>query len=178
MGRTRLHAVLTALLTALLIVTTTAVASGPAQAVPGCSGWECNGNWPGEWGCRDDQVKVREIDMGSLDVNGRATIYRSRGCQAAWGEFVFQRDPSDFNYLILQLWSQPQYGGKGAIQRHGSGAHFTLVAGTTKTYRTVMASWDYSVKICYADLYPTPQDIDPDPESTGAGASGGCSNWH
>ncbi|WP_157743159.1 DUF2690 domain-containing protein [Micromonospora coriariae] len=172
--RLRLHAVFAALV--LMASAGTVVQATPAQAAVNCNGWKCDGRWPGEEGCRADQVAVKQVAMDHLG-GGQATIYRSRACGAAWADFDFTTAP-DYSWLFLHLWAQPAYGGKGRIIRNGSGQHNTLVAGTTKTYRTVLVSWDNSVKLCFGDGYQIPgNEYDPDPDTTGDGPSGACSTW-
>jgi hypothetical protein len=98
-------------------------------------------------------------------------IYRSRVCRATWAEFITAATPQ---FLGYQLWAQPQYGGLEYLLKNAQGASSTKVVGTN-TYRTVLGSWNYSVKACYS-VYSIP-GVDPDPESAGSGEIGACTPW-
>lgn len=153
------------------------VVSAPAYAdEPLCFvDQNCDTKWPGEQGCREDQVEMRSFDLSELG-GGRGWIYFSSTCHATWAEFILD-DPSCCTYLHLQLWMQPQYGGVERIPRNDEGLHFTKVEGTSSVYRTVLLSWDYSVKACFFDHYTNGEDIDIDPESTGDQNVGACTPW-
>jgi hypothetical protein len=147
----------------------------PALAAT-CRAGQCDGEWPGEQGCLADQQVVASFIMSPIDT-GPGTVYRSRTCHATWAEFDFDQDPSGIPFLVLQLWMQKPYGSLERILRRGDGAHFIKVTGTTDVYRTVMLSWDYSVKACFYDRFTTGPDYDPDPESIGNQEIGGCTGW-
>jgi hypothetical protein len=153
------------------------VVSAPAYAEPPLCfvDQNCDTKWPGEQGCREDQVEMRSFDLWPLDA-GRGSIFFSSACHATWAEFVFD-NPSCCTFLVLQLWMQPQYGGVERILRNDKGEHYTLVEGTTNIFRTVLLSWNYSVKACLFDRYTEGKDIDIDTESTGDQNDGGCTPW-
>jgi hypothetical protein len=141
----------------------------PAAAAASCSWSACDGKWPGEQGCRDDQKEVAYYEFFvDLQSSSSARIFYSPACRAAWGEFVINGSPP---YLDIQLWAQPQYGGTKYLPLSPDGFNSTLVAGTTNIYRTVLASWEYSLKTCHS-TYPFP---DSDPE--GDPEHGQCTPW-
>jgi hypothetical protein len=140
----------------------------PGGAGAPCSGRGCDGKWAGEPGCRDDQKIVASYQLYFESTPGTANLFYSRACQAAWGEFIINGTPP---YLDIQLWAQPQYGGTKRLPLNPDGLNSTRVEGTTNVYRTVLASWEYSLKACHS-YYPFP-GLDPEGDST----SGDCTKW-
>jgi hypothetical protein len=152
-----------------------AAAVSAAQAVQavGCTGDGCNGLWPGEQGCRDDQEEVFEFQVDQIAGGGRAIIFRSLACHSTWAEFVLNEVPSHFT---SQQWSQPPYSGVEQLMRNADGFHSIAVSPTL--FRTVMVNWDYSVKACYHAFQGAPENYDPDPEITGNASEAECSGWY
>jgi hypothetical protein len=148
--------------------------SQAAQAV-GCTGDGCNGLWPGEQGCRDDQEEVFEFQVDQIMGGGRAIIFRSVACHSTWAEFVLNEVPSHFT---PQQWSQPPYSDVERLMRNADAVPKHSIAVSPTLFRTVMVNWDYSVKACYHAFQGAPEDYDPDPEITGNASEAECSGWY
>jgi hypothetical protein len=167
----RLRWILSCLGLALMASAAAIAPSHPVFAAV-CRAETCDTLWPGEAGCRDDQRAMASLDMYIGATADRATVYFSSTCRAAWADF--QTDAPD-TFLHFQLWAQPQYGGIEREPRNSAGDNYTKVAGTTNLYRSVLASWNYSVKACWS-TYSLP-DVDPDPIPSEDGNSGECTEW-
>jgi hypothetical protein len=157
-----------------LVLLLSAAAITPSQPVfaAGCRAETCDTKWPGEQGCRDDQRAMASLNIYISASSDRVTVYFSPACQATWADF--QTDAQD-TFLHFQLWVQPQYGGIEREPRNSAGDNYTKVAGTTNLYRTVLASWNYSVKACYSLEFTS--GVDPDPIPSEDGNSGECTEW-
>lgn len=143
------------LLTALLVglpgfVDSGPLSSRPAQAAVGCTAAGCDGKHADEQGCittdPSDRVTVGGFQI-NLDEATPAIAYYSRACHSVWYEF---RTASTAQFLHFTLWAQPTYGGIERVMESGEGHLYRRVTGTTDLYRTVMASWDYSISGCYS----------------------------
>lgn len=169
MGRLSLGRCLAIFLSLILASAVVVLDPPPAAAAAQCSASGCDGKWPGEQGCRDDQQVVASylLYLDSVTPGTPANLYYSRACQAAWAEFIINGTPP---YLGLQLWAQPTYGGSEWKPLNADGFQSTLVAGTTDVHRTVLASWDYSLKACHSTSYQSGSD----PEGTD---DGDCTRW-
>jgi len=141
--------------------------SPAAASQASCWASGCDGRLVSESDCMiNDPIDVGGFQIPLSDPATPAVAYYSPACHAVWYEF---RTPSSAEFLHFQLWWQPTYGGVQRLMKGASGSAYERVAGTTDRYRSVMASWDYSIKGCYGTQWSS----DGEPSHP----YGGCSSW-
>jgi hypothetical protein len=158
-------------------------AFSPASAAASCFASTCDGKFADDAGCWADRVEMSRWNVAVATPNPPAHFFYSPTCRSVWVEFDMHRD----NWWSFWMWSQPQYSGVEKVVRGALppdcpsctlGMHEVAVAGFPDVHRTIMVSWEYSVKACV--VYYTgggSAEIDPDPTGNAFGNSGGCSRW-
>lgn len=175
------------LLLAMVSSGTTVIFTGREARAASCLAESCEGLWPNTAGCITDQIyPVGELAIdwhvgaeGEVEAFvGTGKLYYSRTCRSSWAEFsmtVWNDKETNWSPQF-QFWEQPQYGGrrrlvKGADPNTGEMVNFTRI-GSTRTYRSAMASWNMSVEMC-SFLTDPGELIDPDMGETGDA----CTGW-
>jgi hypothetical protein len=149
-----------------------AIPDRPARAAS-CLAEGCDGKWPGEQGCitadiqelgaRTSRVDIdtdwpdETPDHGGIEFDGTAFLYYSPACRASWTELVIAYWEDGINLKpTLQFWAQPQYGGRR--QRVAT----TQVEGHPEIVRSALASWNYSIQMCFVVRFADQPESTPD----------------
>jgi hypothetical protein len=140
------------------------VPASTSGALAGCTWDSCTGKDAGAMGCLADAYVLYNQN---LDTSYASKLYYSPSCEAAWAQA--EHSCSGICHLSI-FYTQP----------FGFGEKQFSAQSATAPFRTLMSSFNNSVKSCVGD-WPDGQPADWDEQGTGRGIfpnyPGACSQW-